>query len=62
MTEELLEIIAKNPGITYTDLIYKTKESSSGLWLMLMRMQKEGKIKTVVLPDRKAKGFVRVRV
>jgi len=59
MSKEILAIITKNPGITYTDLIYKTKESTSGLWLILRRMEKEGQIKSIGLPNRKAKGWVK---
>lgn len=55
--EEILGIINSNPGITYEELIYRTFPSPHTIWETLSKLKRTGKIKSVDIPGKKAKGW-----
>jgi uncharacterized membrane protein len=55
--KEILGIIKTNPGVTYIDLVSQSIASTTGIWKMLQQLKTSGKIKSVSIKGRKAKGW-----
>ncbi len=53
----LVKIIEENPGVGYGELVQLSVLSPTTIWKMLARLRKEGKIESVPVIGRKAKGW-----
>jgi hypothetical protein len=53
----IMFLIKNYPGITYSGLVSESPASTSSVWNEVCRLKKMGKIKTVDIKGKKAKGW-----